>query len=239
MVTISISFSYLLALYLTVDTHTVLNLLTINTSEFVYVWLIWLFFRGIWSEWKDCYLLEPIQTLETTQDGHLWWSDISSKTSKSEIEPKHVYCLLFQKLKIDRYICFLQMIIKCHRKKWWLKNLYNYLLLLNLLWILLKHEACQHGHVEIAAKLLSAGALVDVPGTENETPLHDAVRHLKTDCVTLLVRHGASINTRLHISYVYKYNKNYNLVLSLILLCGMVKVLFLFLNIISYFNEKY
>ena len=49
-----------------------------------------------------------------------------------------------------------------------------------------QHEACHHGHVSIAEMLLEKGALVDVPGTDNDTPLHDAICQGKTACVSLL-----------------------------------------------------
>lgn len=36
------------------------------------------------------------------------------------------------------------------------------------------HEACNHGHFNIAKQLLRNGANVNVLGLENDTPLHDA-----------------------------------------------------------------
>jgi ankyrin repeat protein len=37
-----------------------------------------------------------------------------------------------------------------------------------------QHEACHHGRVEFAERLLTHGADVNVPGDNNMTPLHDA-----------------------------------------------------------------
>ena len=36
------------------------------------------------------------------------------------------------------------------------------------------HEACNHGHLDVARLLLKAGAEVNVQGLEQYTPLHDA-----------------------------------------------------------------
>ena len=48
----------------------------------------------------------------------------------------------------------------------------------------------------MAALLLDNGAMIDVPGDENETALHDAVNNGRVDCVRLLVSRGASLTLR-------------------------------------------
>lgn len=39
------------------------------------------------------------------------------------------------------------------------------------------HEACNHGHVKIAAILLDNEAFVNALGMDGDTPLHDAVNN--------------------------------------------------------------
>ena len=53
--------------------------------------------------------------------------------------------------------------------------------------------AVDHGHVDIVRKLLSAGALPNVPAKDGSAPLLAAVRskHLNADLVELLLQHGA------------------------------------------------
>ena len=59
-----------------------------------------------------------------------------------------------------------------------------------------QHEACNRGLVAVATLLLDNGAMIDVPGDENETALHDAVNNGRVDCVRLLVSCGASLTLR-------------------------------------------
>lgn len=42
--------------------------------------------------------------------------------------------------------------------------------------------------------LLKSGALVNVPGGNNITPLHDAVMQGKVDLIKLLLDYGADVN---------------------------------------------
>lgn len=44
--------------------------------------------------------------------------------------------------------------------------------------------------------LLDHGALVNIPGFENDTPLHDAVANGHMQVASLLVARGANINVR-------------------------------------------
>ena len=39
------------------------------------------------------------------------------------------------------------------------------------------HEACNHNSLDVASRLLKAGACVNAGGLDNETPLHDAVNN--------------------------------------------------------------
>ena len=59
-----------------------------------------------------------------------------------------------------------------------------------------QHEAVNHGHVVIAELLLDNGAFVNIPGLDNDTPLHDAVQSGNLQCVRLLVQKGASKHAR-------------------------------------------
>ena len=59
-----------------------------------------------------------------------------------------------------------------------------------------QHEACNHGYVEMTSLLLDHGALVNIPGFENDTPLHDAVVNGHMQVASLLVARGANINIR-------------------------------------------
>ncbi len=59
-----------------------------------------------------------------------------------------------------------------------------------------QHEACNHGYTGIVEMLLNHGALINVPGGDNETPLHDAILNNKVEIATLLVSRGASLNCR-------------------------------------------
>ena len=60
----------------------------------------------------------------------------------------------------------------------------------------LQHEACNHGFVKIVSVLLDHGALVNVPGYENETPLHDAVNNGHARIAQLLLARGADKELR-------------------------------------------
>lgn len=60
----------------------------------------------------------------------------------------------------------------------------------------MQHEACNRGFVDVATLLLDFNATIDMPGGDNETPLHDAVINGRVDCVKLLVSRGASVTTR-------------------------------------------
>lgn len=57
--------------------------------------------------------------------------------------------------------------------------------------LIMQHEACNHGHHAIVELLLSNGALVNIPGYANCTPLHDAVVNGHLDIVKLLLSKGA------------------------------------------------
>jgi ankyrin repeat protein len=48
-----------------------------------------------------------------------------------------------------------------------------------------------YGFVDIAELLLKYGAMVNVPGCDNITPLHEAVLNNKLEAVKLLLMYGA------------------------------------------------
>ena len=54
--------------------------------------------------------------------------------------------------------------------------------------------AFQMGHYQCVLLLLQAGAMVDTPGINGQTPLYSGcgIGHLK--CVVMLVEHGADVN---------------------------------------------
>ncbi|GAA6081283.1 BRCA1-associated RING domain protein 1-like, partial [Tachysurus ichikawai] len=54
------------------------------------------------------------------------------------------------------------------------------------------HEACNLGHVGVVELLLQQGALINTPGYENDSPLHDAMRNGHAAVAKLLLHHGAS-----------------------------------------------
>ena len=56
----------------------------------------------------------------------------------------------------------------------------------------LQHEACNLGHQPVVEVLLREGALLNTPGYENDSPLHDAARNGHTGIAWLLLEHGAS-----------------------------------------------
>lgn len=55
-----------------------------------------------------------------------------------------------------------------------------------------QHEACNLGHLALVEVLLASGALLNTPGYENDSPLHDATRNGHLAVARLLLRHGAS-----------------------------------------------
>ena len=57
--------------------------------------------------------------------------------------------------------------------------------------------------MQIAELLLDHGALINIPGFDNETPLHDAVVNNKINVVKLLVSRGASVTDRYVVSISY------------------------------------
>ena len=61
---------------------------------------------------------------------------------------------------------------------------------------MLQHEACNHGHYSIVKELLNNGAVVNIPGYHNNTPLHDAVENGSIDIVKLLISNGANNKMR-------------------------------------------
>lgn len=59
--------------------------------------------------------------------------------------------------------------------------------------VLFQLEAVHHGFVEIADLLLKYGAMVNVPGYDNITPLHEAVLNNRLEAVKLLLMYGADV----------------------------------------------
>lgn len=57
-----------------------------------------------------------------------------------------------------------------------------------------QHEACNLGHLAVVEALVSRGALLNTPGYENDSPLHDAVRNGHLSIAKLLLQLGASRN---------------------------------------------
>ena len=53
----------------------------------------------------------------------------------------------------------------------------------------------------IAKLLLDHGAFVNIPGLDNDTPLHDAVQSGRLECAQLLVRRGANKHARFAIQF--------------------------------------
>lgn len=56
----------------------------------------------------------------------------------------------------------------------------------------LQHEACNLGHLGVVEELLHQGSLLNTPGYQNDSPLHDAIRNGHIAVVKLLVERGAS-----------------------------------------------
>ena len=59
-----------------------------------------------------------------------------------------------------------------------------------------QHEACNHGHGAVVSALLDLGALVNVPGFDNDTPLHDAVANGHAHIARMLLERGANPDLR-------------------------------------------
>lgn len=53
------------------------------------------------------------------------------------------------------------------------------------------HEACNHGHYNVAMILVKAGANVNAKGLDDDTPLHDAAIVGQLKLVKMLVERGA------------------------------------------------
>lgn len=62
--------------------------------------------------------------------------------------------------------------------------------------LLFQLEAVHHGFTDIAALLLKYGAMVNVPGCYNITPLHEAVLNNRLEAVKLLLMYGANVEAR-------------------------------------------
>ena len=60
----------------------------------------------------------------------------------------------------------------------------------------MQHEACNHGHLAVVKLLLDNGALVNIPGLDNDTPLHDAVVNNHVEVASLLISRGANSKLR-------------------------------------------
>ena len=61
---------------------------------------------------------------------------------------------------------------------------------------ILQLEAVNHGFVGIVKLLLQFGVMVNVPGYENITPLHEAVSNGRLEIVQLLLKYGANKDAR-------------------------------------------
>jgi ankyrin repeat protein len=53
------------------------------------------------------------------------------------------------------------------------------------------HEACNHGHYNVALTLVKAGANLNAKGLDDDTPLHDAAIVGNLKLVKMLVERGA------------------------------------------------
>jgi ankyrin repeat protein len=53
------------------------------------------------------------------------------------------------------------------------------------------HEACNHGHYNIALALVKSGANINATGLDDDTPLHDAAVFGQMKLVKMLVERGA------------------------------------------------
>ena len=59
------------------------------------------------------------------------------------------------------------------------------------------HQAAFHGHAEIAALLIEAGADVNAASRRGETPLHSTVYWEHREVAALLLANGAAVNAKL------------------------------------------
>lgn len=77
-------------------------------------------------------------------------------------------------------------------------SLYLYILYLNGMQLeyYFQHEVVGCGNENIIKLLLANGANPNIPGGQNDTPLHDAVACNRPAIVRLLVSHGADVNAR-------------------------------------------
>lgn len=57
--------------------------------------------------------------------------------------------------------------------------------------------------MEVASLLLDHGALINIPGFENDTPLHDAVANGHMQVASLLVARGANTSIRYERDYPF------------------------------------
>lgn len=64
-----------------------------------------------------------------------------------------------------------------------------------------------YGNQDIVTLLLEHGANPNIPGGQNETPLHDAVASNRPSIVRILVSHGADVNARNSRGLTPKYTK--------------------------------
>ncbi|XP_026686999.1 BRCA1-associated RING domain protein 1-like isoform X1 [Diaphorina citri] len=58
------------------------------------------------------------------------------------------------------------------------------------------HDAVSIGNESVVRLLLEAGALVNVPGLDNDTPLHLAARDVRPALAKLLIQYGADVDKR-------------------------------------------
>lgn len=59
-----------------------------------------------------------------------------------------------------------------------------------------QHDAVSIGNESVVRLLLEAGALVNVPGLDNDTPLHLATRDVRPALAKLLIQYGADVDKR-------------------------------------------
>lgn len=62
--------------------------------------------------------------------------------------------------------------------------------------IISQHEAISFGYYEVSKVLLESGANPDIPGNENRTALHEAVKLNNSEEVKLLLQYNADLNAR-------------------------------------------
>lgn len=55
-------------------------------------------------------------------------------------------------------------------------------------------DAAARGQIDLLRRFISADTDLDLPGTNNTTALHEAVRGRHESCVRILIEHGASVN---------------------------------------------